>query len=112
MQTTRLYQFKIYYMKQFIFVIFSCLLSTSAFAVSRAEICTLRSRFIENFARSRDVGSSEKQTINETKKQLKMLFPKVAPPDMTPYIKMVYALPNVTPERFRRVAETSCLNGD
>ncbi len=84
-------------------------LSTNAIAMSKAEICSFRARFVESFAQSRDSGKSEKQTLTEATNLSRKQFGPNAPNFKT-YVQIVYQAREFTP--IRRVTEMSCLKED
>lgn len=84
--------------------------ASSSFALSEAEICKYQGMLVENFAYSRDAGTSEKQTAAEAKRELAKLGPAAG--DMRSYIKLVYARREIPPAKFRLAAEVSCLQGN
>ena len=99
-------------MKVLSFLIFTCLGSFSALAITRAEICTMRAQLVGGMAVSRDMGHSQEKTLAEVKKGLQKAFSKVPAsqiPDMRGYVEVVYANRNFTPEHIRMATEVSCL---
>ena len=87
------------------------LLSTNAVAMSKADICSFRAEFVENFAISRDRGKSEKQTLAEARSAFRKQFGSSAP-DPKSYVAMVYQFREFTPSQIRKVTEMSCLKED
>lgn len=87
------------------------LLSTNAFAMSKAEICSFRAQFVEGFAQSRDSGKSEQQTLKEAREMFRKKFGPNAP-DMKTYVQMAYKFKEFTPRQMRDVTEISCLKED
>lgn len=84
------------------------LFGTNAIALSRAELCSFRARFVESFAESRDSGKTEKQTLAETRKSLRDRYGPNAP-DMKTWVNMVYRFREFPPSQMRQVTEMSCL---
>jgi hypothetical protein len=102
-------------MKVLSLVIFTCLGSSSALAITRAEICAMRAQLVGGIAVSRDNGKSQEKTLAEVKKGLQKAFSKVPAsqiPDMRGYVEVVYANRDFTPEHIRLATEVSCLRGE
>ncbi len=79
--------------------------------MSKAEICSFRAQFIENFAQSRDSGKSEQQTLKEAREMFRKKFGPNAP-DMKTYVQMAYKFKELTPRQMRNLTEISCLKED
>ena len=87
------------------------MLNVPAFAMSKADICSFRARFVESFAQSRDSGKSEQQTLAQAKEMFRKKFGSNAA-DVKTYVHMVYEFKEFTPRQLRDISEMTCLKED
>ncbi len=84
------------------------LISVHSFAMTNAEICSYRGRFVESAAQMRDAGKTEAQTLAEVKKQFTKHLKRPAPASMDDYVAGVYAGREYTPSQLGKLAELMC----
>jgi hypothetical protein len=87
------------------------LVISNASAISTAELCSFRGRFVESFAHSRDRGQSERQTLAEAKNAFRQKFgaKAAASAHWEPYVRAVYEFRDHSPKHLRDIAEATCL---
>jgi hypothetical protein len=83
------------------------LLAQSAHALTLAEVCSFRGKFVESFAHSRDAGKTQQHTLAAAKRELgKRGWPAAS---IQTYVAMPWQYPEFPPSTLRKVVEQSCL---
>lgn len=78
-------------------------------AMSTAEVCSYRGRFVESAAHMRDAGKSEAQVLAETKRAFRKQLKSEPPASLNDYIRAVFTGKQYKPAELRQMVEYLCL---
>ncbi|MBV7542219.1 hypothetical protein [Acidovorax sp. sic0104] len=84
-------------------------MGSNALAMSTAEICTFRGRFVESAALMRDAGKPQADALAEVKKAYRKEFRRDAPKSVSDYVAVAYDGKEFKPAELRQLVVSLCL---